>query len=301
MKKFWPTIAVSVIFIALLAYVVFTNNKPQEQKKIQILFETDKPISSIELISDTKVELRKQNDNYILLVPEEVPSVRSKIQEVFDKAKKIEYDTLISQNETNLTQYGLDTPASTVAINVSDGIKKILHIGDKTPTQDGYYVKADDTNTIYKVDAFTVEKFNQKADVFIDKNIYGSFDENKVSKVIIEYANKKWALEKINGEWWYYEKQLKKDRINQLIDETKNISVDGLAPKDQYVSENTTPSAKITAYEADNETLEISLIKFDENTYNIIKQGVEVQYIMSSDSFEKVKNDLVKTFELSIQ
>lgn len=302
MRKYWLTIILFILFVTLLIYVIYTSkNKQDNQNQSQVLFNLDKTkISSIILDSASHMEFKKSGDKYQLFIPEKVPTIQSKVEQLFDAASKVEYVLLISQNETNFEQFGLINPQATVGININDGSKKTLIIGKQTPSQDGYYSKEEGTNNVYKLDWTFTNQFMLGSDEFIDRNTFASFDKDKVDKVELFIDNLPKIFEKKDNSWWYDGKQLDMAKANQLMDKLRDITVDGISSKDQYVGTNESPNVKIIIYQGDVEVFNAWFVKKTELSYNIIKTGEEVQFYMSEDSFEMIKNSMISTFNESI-
>jgi len=294
MRKYLITIILSIIFIGLLIYVVFTYNDKSKSAQNQVLFQIDKTqISSIEYTSKMKMEFKNINNKYTLFVPEEVPSEASKVDDFVNTCTKIEYETLISQNESNLAQFGLSNSQKSITINQKDGSKYSFDIGDKTPTEDGYYIK-DNKNNVYKINMDISRIFELKIDDFINKGII-TFDKDKLDKIIFTY-NGETTFEKINGSWKVNNSQLNQDLVSQLFDKINGIMVDGLLSKEQYLNISK-PEIKITAYQGGQVVSEILAVKAKENIYAITKSGILVQYYMSNETLEKTKGDILRAFE----
>lgn len=298
-KKYWKTILLFAVFIGLLIFVVYTyRNEPKEKSKI--IFQTDKSkITSVKLISSKEFEIKKLQKGYGLFIPEEVPAIQNRLLDIVNAASKVEYDTIIVQKAVNYNEFGLGQPNTVVVINVGNGSRKVLYIGDKTPTEDGYYAKQEGQSTIYKISLSTGEKFTQPIDNLIDKKIF-IFDKEKIDKIVLNYNNFSKIFIKENGVWENGNKQLKQEKANELLDRLSNIEVEGLVSKDQYVKGNRKPYVELVIYEANNEVLNISLIKVNEK-YNVIKKGVQVQYYVEEYTFDKIKNDMLRVYQEAIE
>lgn len=57
----------------------------------------------------------------------------------------------VGENITDLSQYGLDNPASRVTAYFTDGTSKTFEIGGQVPGENKYYVKLADENTVYVI------------------------------------------------------------------------------------------------------------------------------------------------------
>lgn len=306
MRKYWPTIAIAVIFIALLVYVILTfgQKKSSEQNISQVLFQTEvKNISSLEVVSNkSNFEVKNIENKIVLLNKEnqdaEMLAIQTKAQELIDGGSKIQYDTIVSQNEKNFEQFGLSSP-KTVKVNLKDGTNRIFEIGNMTPLNDGYYLKEKDKSIIYK--SSTLDNINKEINDIVDKKILSNIDITNVDKLIVSFKNQTSTFENKNGQWTFDGIILKQDKINAMSNQLKDLSVDGVPKKDAYININAPSIMKLLIYKNGVEAVNLSVIPKDEKTYNVIKQGViPIQYYISSETFEKDKNDISNLLKQAI-
>lgn len=292
MRKYIPTIIFFVIFVGLLIFVLFNYKDKTNTNKSQVLFQANRAdITSVEYTTNTKMEFKNINNVFGLFVPQEVPSEISKIDEFVNKCLKIEYQSLISQNESNLSQYGLDNPLKTIKINKKDSSFS-FSIGDKTPTSDGYYIK-DSKNNVYKISSELGGSFEQEVNYFINKKVV-NLNKDTLDKIVVNYDGEK-VLEKANGSWKYGDIVLNQNMTNQLFDQANSILIDGLLPEERYF-DTTMPDYKVAAYQGDKTALEIAVKILDEG-YAVAKSGVQVQYYMSKETFGQVISDTNGVFQ----
>ena len=308
MKRYWPTIAIVVTFAILLGYVIYIYKfKSTEQESPQVIFQTnDSKITSIALTSKgltmelIRTEGQKTNGKYLIYIPEEVPAVQSKVQSIFKAASKIEYQEIISQDESNHTQYGFENPEAKFRINTLDGVTKTFQVGTKTPSEDSYYFKEEGRDIIYRVEAEVAEQFTQGINDIAEKNLIAGFDKNNVDRIVIDFDTQSKIFEKRNGTWWVDGRQMKIDKANQLMDQFRDSGVDGISDKDNYVSANALPLLKVVVYKGEVEVLSVVLINRDDDTFNAIKQGIGVQYLVTGETYQKLRDNLVRIFQEAI-
>lgn len=304
MKKYWLTVASIVIFAALLVYVIYVYKfKTVEQKNPQVIFQTDiSKISSVVLTSKgSTMELKKVNGKYVIHIPEEVPSIQNKVLGIFQAASKIDYQEIISQKENNLAQYGFENPEAIVKINTTGGLTRTFQVGIQAPSGDGFYFKEEGQNIVYKVGSELAGQFTQGINDIANKDIFAEFDKNTADKIIVSFNEQTKTFEKKNGSWWVDGKQMKQDKTNQLMDQFKDVSVDGVSSKDKYINTSIPPILKIVVYENGIEYMNTLVIKRDENTFTVIKEGMAgVQYYVSSETYQKMRDNLVRVFQEAI-
>ena len=60
---------------------------------------------------------------------------------------------------SNMASFGLDDPASSVTATYHDGSTVTIHIGDKIPTEEGFYIRLGDSRDVYVLDLDTANYF----------------------------------------------------------------------------------------------------------------------------------------------
>lgn len=291
MKKYLKTIILSVMFIGLLIFVIFSYSKSTKKDEAKVLFETNK--TDISSVIFNKVEFKMINDSYAMFIPEEVPADSNVIQEFVNRCSKIEYMSIISKDGQNLSEFGLENPSKLITINKNNGNKFSFSIGDKTPSEDGYYIK-DDKNQVYKISSDLGSTFEKTQDDFINKSIT-KFDMDKTDKIVYVINNAEYVLARVNNVWQINNIPLDKNISTQLIDKIQTITVDGLLPKENYV---VPPNYDFKAfvYSGGTELLNIMAVKINDNQYLITKLGINAQYYITSEHFETIKTDILNLF-----
>ncbi|MDP4267648.1 MAG: DUF4340 domain-containing protein [Bacteroidota bacterium] len=299
MRKYWPTILIFILFISLLGYVIYTwGYKPSSPSNTQKIFDISQDqVSSVEVKTpESKYEVKKEDKHYSLFIPEEVGSYESYLEGIVTGATGISYQMIISENEQNLAQFGLDNPSNIVTINLKDGSKKVLQIGKGTPTQDGFYVKEEGKNIIYKVDASTAGTLQKNINDIINKNVLAIFNTTDSNKIVLTVNGQAKTFDKKNNNWFVDGKQLNADKITQLTDTIKKLEVDGMSNKADYVDANSTPFIRLQVYQDASEFMDLSLIERDSSAYNVVMKNFPVQYYISKDNFNTKKDDLIKIY-----
>lgn len=299
MKKYWPTILIFILFISLLGYVIFTwGNKNSKQENTKKIFEIPQDqISSIEVVSTSKFEIKKINNYYSLLMPEEIPAYESYGKDLFAQASKIEYTDIISQNEADLSPYGLNDPLVAATIKLKDGSQKVIQIGNDTPIGESVYLKEGGQNTVYKVSLSSIDQFQESIDNIINKNVLNGFKPDDSNKVILIIDGQAKTFDKKDGKWFTDGKELSNDKVGQLKETLSSIEVDGLADKNVYVDASAKPFIKLQAYKDSVEIFNLSMVEKDIDAYHIILKGLSTQYYINKETFEPIKEQLIKTYD----
>ena len=90
---------------------------------------------------------------------------------------------IVEENAGDLSQYGFGGPnAARISGAFSDGAVVTLEIGDKNPTNDGYYVRKENERTIYLGSSYSSEKILLKKAELADLKLF-ALEENDVSRI----------------------------------------------------------------------------------------------------------------------
>lgn len=182
MKKWGGLIALAVVLVGLLAaFLVLKGQKPapaasptptvSANENIDLVdIESDK-INKIVLVrgSETmtlnyverEVEVEQQKEDGTTekvkekqkIWESDVPLDQSKASDLTYYGSSATAKRIIEEDAKDLSLYGLDNP-STITFYAVDGRQQTLELGDKTPTEDSYYIKKSDKNTVYTIDSY---------------------------------------------------------------------------------------------------------------------------------------------------
>jgi hypothetical protein len=296
MKKYLGLI-LGLIFVLMLGFTIYYSSKISSKKDEKIIFQTEKNnIEAIDINSESLFKVERDNGKYKLITTKEIPYMQNAVEGLFESASKIEYSSIVEENAKDIAQFGLSEPKAQVKLRLKDNSYKTFNIGKQTPTQDGYYFKEDSKPTIYKVSDSSVGPFMQNANELAEKKIFNDLNKDNVTSTVFTYQNPQEVFENKNGQWFYGNKQLDQEKLNYLYNEIKGVTADKIAAEGQLVNENAEPFIEISFQLKDGSTQNTSLIRKDEENYNIVKQGSNVQYVMSAASFDSYKNSITSAY-----
>lgn len=75
------------------------------------------------------------------------------------------------QSVGKLSDYGLDKPKASATFTYHDNTSATLHVGNPTPTEDGYYVRLQDSGEVYVCSQSAVESFLMTAGQFVETTL----------------------------------------------------------------------------------------------------------------------------------
>ena len=118
---------------------------------------------------DLQVTLEKGNDGEwrIQELPGEKPDPL-KINPFLFRLKNLESEHKI-EGVSDLSEYGLDAPTHEVVVKTDEETCEI-HIGDKNDMIGKYYYSVGVLNTVYTMEPFVCELFEQSAEDLVDRN-----------------------------------------------------------------------------------------------------------------------------------
>ncbi len=155
------TIGVLVVVAAAagITYVVLKNRPPPEYdgsdsvyRKVKILdFERDK-IKRIELTSERgSLTLRRDEDDWKPDYPYPVLLDDMDVADVAATFSKLWGEDLVAEDPEDLSVYGLDEPIATGTAYLDDDSTVVLHLGDRTPVGNTFYLMVEGDPKVYTV------------------------------------------------------------------------------------------------------------------------------------------------------
>lgn len=153
----WVTLAV----LALAIGAVFYMNRQADEKanatetpaaEETFIFDETLVATAVEITNaegiSTRIE-RNADKAWVLSKPEETEADQGAAEAAASQIKALRIIIPID-NLDDLSIFGLDAPDYLINLEFEDGTKSTLEVGDKTPTENGYYVRRD------KKDVFVV-------------------------------------------------------------------------------------------------------------------------------------------------
>jgi hypothetical protein len=175
-RRWRTTLIVLGAFAALLLYVVLfeARREPPAEPGAQ---PSPTPASVLDISTDDVRALRiAAGDRSLSLVQQEgkwaiaalatgaAPEASSEavladasIYWSVDEILRLQARRIVAEDATDLAQYGLDTPAMTVAIEMAGGASEQLLIGRETPDGTAYYLQRAGESRLYIVDHYKIQ------------------------------------------------------------------------------------------------------------------------------------------------
>lgn len=143
---------VAILLFALLAGGAYLlNRQAEETPDVEIepvsetifVFNQESSVTTIEVSSPAGdvVQLERNEENvWVLIQPEETEADQGLAEAA---ASQVASMIVVNEIEGDPSIFGLDEPVYTIAIGFDDGKSGTLEIGEKTPTNSGYYARLD--------------------------------------------------------------------------------------------------------------------------------------------------------------
>ena len=101
--------------------------------------------------------MQKRADGLWYLEPQDVKADYWRISGTLVRLSNMRATKRVTESPRSLADYGLDTPRAGLTLRAPDGVDHTLLIGEKSPTEAGYFAKQPESNLIWLVGTFNVE------------------------------------------------------------------------------------------------------------------------------------------------
>src|SRR5665647_3276989 len=180
--KLYRNAIILVVVLALLigAYVIIskkkgsdTTNEATTTQNLTILSIDSAKVSEVTVKNkDILLDFTKNGTDWVLKSPVGLKTNKDQISTLISGITGITPDKLIEEKASNLNQYGLDNPVLEIVILSTENKAQTLEFGNKTPTQDGYYLMDMASNKVVTVSTNTVEQFLDAKNAIRDKTLF---------------------------------------------------------------------------------------------------------------------------------
>lgn len=140
-------------------------NKTADEVKGAVITSANGVIEYVNNKSDT------QSSNWTIKNYESIEFNNNEINNVIGSFAQLTSNEIITENPTNLSQFGLNPPQLTAEIEYTDGSRKTLFLGNKTPDNDYYYTMIDGDSNVYIIDSINGERYSYTLNDLISKDI----------------------------------------------------------------------------------------------------------------------------------
>ena len=202
-------VAVAVLG-ALGAYIYFVESKREdepEKKKEKVFAAFDKTkVEGLALSApgQEEVQLVRDKDGWRMTAPQAVAADAGEADSLLTTLEGLETDGVVSESPTDLAEYGLAAPRSTVRVRLQGAAEPVvLLIGDKTPDGSAVYARVPTAARVFTLPSYVEGSFTKKPFDLRDRNVL-HIQRDAVTSIDIKGPEGAYALAKdAKGEWGF--------------------------------------------------------------------------------------------------
>ena len=164
-------------------YLQSTFDKGDRTWKDRTIFKFEKGlVTSIDIVSPAEtVALRLDSENkWQLLQPTTAAANQTEVENLLSYYSALTTDDFAEAKE--LTEYGLDTPSSSITASLNDGTSAKLLVGKEEDEGGKIYVKRDDKETVFMLSKSSVDRLIKKSDALTEKTTPPEMEDTNPSE-----------------------------------------------------------------------------------------------------------------------
>lgn len=208
MRGLWSTIALVVVLAGLGAYIYFVDSKRPATTAVEgeaarekfFTVEADK-INEIRLTHKGQTTLlRKDATGWKMIEPITVDADPPEAIGLAQAISNLESVREVIDNPSDLAQFGLAEPATTVEFKAEGGASGSFKLGSKNPQQSEIYAVKGGDDTVVLVSSFQESSFNKEPFALRDKRIL-KFDREKADSLALVKGGNSIEMTRTDSEW----------------------------------------------------------------------------------------------------
>ena len=136
-----------------------------------------KNVDYMEISNSHETYRVRMDGNLVQIVGyETIPLLSASSTGLFRSVETLTLNTVVDENCTNLSRFGLENPQATNTIQAYSDANVTFYIGDANPTGDYYYMSVKGETTVYLKERLFAERYLKSVAEYCDKKIYKPFD-----------------------------------------------------------------------------------------------------------------------------
>jgi hypothetical protein len=174
---FLATYVAVAVLAALGAYIYFVESKREDkpEKPKEKVFALDKAKVeglSLSAAGQEEVQLVHDKDGWRMTAPVAVAADAAEADGLVSSLENLERDEVVAEAPSDLAEYGLATPRSTVRVRLQGATEPlVLLIGDKTPDGSAVYARVAPSPRVFTVPAYVEGSFTKKPFDLRDRSV----------------------------------------------------------------------------------------------------------------------------------
>ena len=213
----------------------------------------------------SEFSINTENYNYTLLLKDEkwINADSETMPMSQDEIKNLTYELYNMSSESkldavNLSEYGLEQPYAEIKVKSGNGTVNTITVGNKTSSNESYYVRKDADDSIYTVASSKIEDLVRPLSAFRSKQLY-KYSDDKASEVEkISFDDVELSRNAEDGAWTmtapFDDREINGNNLNEYVLSKFNLLID------EFVED--TPGS-YNQYGLDNplHTIEVKLVE----------------------------------------
>jgi hypothetical protein len=226
MKRFIPTIVLVVVCIGAFWYASsqsFFKKEDDADKPKPIVTVKQEDVAGIQ-IKQGGIELQKKDGKWAVTKPAAYPTNAYSGDSWAGAFIALTQDSEIDANPSDLSKYGLTSPAQEFGVTMADGSSKTLQIGSALPIAGHSYAKLKDAPNVFRVSDEQIKTLQKDVSEFVDKSPF-QMTYNEVSSVQMEWKGATKTLTKVDpaktsteSAWKLGDKEMKGTDVEPILD-----------------------------------------------------------------------------------
>lgn len=201
-------VAAAVLLAALSAGVWWAKKHPQSTSSTtaSTVKLVDIPADQVQQINikkkdGTGIELKRTNGKWQIVAPEALSADQDAVSGLTSALAPLSADSVVAENRSAGSQYGLNNPSLTVTLDLKNGKKDTIQFGDDAPAGSLVYATADSGAKIYAVSSSVKSSFDKSVNDLRDKRLL-TFNSEKLTSIELTTPKGSLTFGKNNhGDW----------------------------------------------------------------------------------------------------
>jgi len=205
--------------------------KPPADAPPKILSIPDADIQQIQLAKkagDTTL-LKKADGKWQIVAPKPLAADQDSVNSLVSSLSSLSSDRLIEDKASDLSSYGLSSPAEQVAVTRKDGKVQTVLVGDDTPTGAGVFAKLENDPRVFTIASYVKSSLDKTSKDLRDKRLL-TFNSDKLTRVDLTAKGGTVEFGKNNQNEWQILKPrpLRADglQVDELVRKLKDAKMD---------------------------------------------------------------------------
>jgi uncharacterized protein DUF4340 len=235
---FLTTYVAVAVLAGLGAYIYFVESKredkPEKVKEKVFAFDKAKVEGlSLSAAGQEGVDLVRDKDGWRITAPLAVAADAAEADALMSSLETLERDEVVAEAPSDLAEYGLAAPRSTVRVRVQGATEPlVLLIGDKTPDGSAVYARVPTAARVFTVPAYVEASFTKKPFDLRDRSVL-HVQRDAVNALDVKGPEGAYALAKDDKGEWAFVRPLRtragRWSVDALVGGLENLRMEAVA------------------------------------------------------------------------